>query len=108
MDHSFSQSGKNDRTRKAAEDIRISAAQPHPAARVTITRDYAPVAAAQASLRSLRKLGCSSRRRWENIRAAIIVMGGRYKHRALVRQAIRERLAGCSAKANQQARTRPV
>jgi len=40
------------------------------------------------------------RRRRENIRAAIIVMGGRYKRRALVRQAIRESLAGCSDKAS--------
>jgi hypothetical protein len=104
MGHSFSQSGRPD---KAAEDIRISAAEPHPAARVTITRDYAPVAAAQASLRNLRKLGRSLRRRRKTIRTAIIVMGGRYKRRALVRQAIRERLAGCSAKASRQARIRP-
>src|SRR5919197_91060 len=81
---------------KAAEDIRIGAAQPHPAARVTITRDYAPVAAARASLRSLRKPGRPSRRRRKTIRTAIIVMARRYKRRALVRQAIRECLAGCS------------
>jgi hypothetical protein len=44
-------------------------------------------AEAQASLRSLRKLGCAARRRCNNARRAIIIMGGRYKRHALLRQA---------------------